>query len=336
MLFKETGNFNTLSNLSNLQGVIFISRYRYAFQGQEKTDEIKGGGNHIDFKYRGYDPRIGKMWSIDPMSKQYPFYSPYAFSGNRVIDAFDLEGLQPVRKPQGIQGVDYFPTTPGDATKAQSKVDAGENVLSRPFSCPDCVNFNFFLLRPKLNVSTATTVNPVTPPAGGTSNTTTINSQINFNPNTAVFAGGAVGQVNSVAAQALPTTATVPIGNPNTTRSIASAMNAENLTTRTFTDITTQQVQVTNTTSVITIGFSTILPNNAANAALITARFDQISAQLQLQGVNPANISRGATNFGVRGLPNDNRTTFNISTTTSTATGTQTSTTTTTEAQTFE
>jgi len=311
--------------------------YRYAFQGQEKTDEIKGSGNHIDFKYRGYDPRIGRMWTIDPMFKKYPFYSPYAFSGNRVIDAFDLEGLQPVRQPQGRQGVDYFPVGEGTARGLQSKVDAGENIVSRPFTCPDgnCIGFNFFLMRPKLNVATATTVNPVTPPAGGIPNVTIINSQINFNPDAATFAAGGVGQIANVAAQAQPTTATVPIGNPNTARTVTSAMNAENLTTRTFTDITTQQVQVTNTTSAITVGFSTILPNNAANAALITARFNAISNQLQLQGINPANISQGATNFGVRGLPNNNQVNFNVATTTNTATGTQTSTTTTTEAQTF-
>ncbi|MEZ4827680.1 MAG: hypothetical protein R3C61_15570 [Bacteroidia bacterium] len=33
--------------------------------------------------------------SIDPLAPTYPFYSTYAFSGNRVIDAVELEGLEP-------------------------------------------------------------------------------------------------------------------------------------------------------------------------------------------------------------------------------------------------
>jgi hypothetical protein len=32
---------------------------------------------------------------VDPLFKKYPFYSPYAFSGNRVIDMIELEGLEP-------------------------------------------------------------------------------------------------------------------------------------------------------------------------------------------------------------------------------------------------
>jgi RHS repeat-associated protein len=68
--------------------------YRYGFNGQEKDDEVKGVGNHIDFKYRGYDPRLGRFLSTDPLEKSYPWNSPYAFAENRVIDGMDLEGLE--------------------------------------------------------------------------------------------------------------------------------------------------------------------------------------------------------------------------------------------------
>ncbi|MBK7682340.1 MAG: hypothetical protein IPJ26_07650 [Bacteroidetes bacterium] len=71
--------------------------YRFGFQGQEKDDEIKGEGNSINYKYRMDDPRIGRFFAIDPLFKKYPYYSPYAFSGNRVIDAIEQEGLQPER-----------------------------------------------------------------------------------------------------------------------------------------------------------------------------------------------------------------------------------------------
>ncbi len=82
--------------------------YRYGFQGQEKDDEIKGNGNSLAFKYRIHDPRLGRFLSIDPLIAKYPFYSPYAFSGNRVIDMIELEGLEPTTpkykwKPSEVQ-----------------------------------------------------------------------------------------------------------------------------------------------------------------------------------------------------------------------------------------
>jgi RHS repeat-associated protein len=57
-------------------------------------NEVKGGGNHIDFKFRGYDPRTGRFWSVDPLTASYPWNSTYAFAENRVIDGIDLEGLE--------------------------------------------------------------------------------------------------------------------------------------------------------------------------------------------------------------------------------------------------
>jgi RHS repeat-associated protein len=76
-----------------------VDDYRYGFQGQEKDDEIKGGkGNSLNYTFRMHDPRVGRFFAIDPLAAKYPFYSPYAFSGNRVIDAGELEGLEPTSK----------------------------------------------------------------------------------------------------------------------------------------------------------------------------------------------------------------------------------------------
>ncbi len=69
--------------------------YRYGFQGQEKDDEIKGEGNSLNYTFRMHDPRVGRFFAIDPLTHKYPFYSPYQFSGNRVIDMVELEGLEP-------------------------------------------------------------------------------------------------------------------------------------------------------------------------------------------------------------------------------------------------
>jgi RHS repeat-associated protein len=69
--------------------------YRYGFQGQEKDDEIKGEGNSINYKFRMYDPRVGRFFAVDPMVHSYPYYSPYQFSGNTPIMSTELEGLEP-------------------------------------------------------------------------------------------------------------------------------------------------------------------------------------------------------------------------------------------------
>ncbi len=72
-----------------------MQRLRFGFQGQEKDDEITGvTGSHLAFKYRVHDARIGRFLSIDPLAKDYPWNSPYAFSENKVINSVELEGLE--------------------------------------------------------------------------------------------------------------------------------------------------------------------------------------------------------------------------------------------------
>ncbi len=68
--------------------------YRYGFQGQEMDDEIKGEGNSLNYTFRMHDPRVGRFFAIDPLFKEYPWNSSYAFSENRLIDAIDLEGAE--------------------------------------------------------------------------------------------------------------------------------------------------------------------------------------------------------------------------------------------------
>ena len=68
--------------------------YRYGFQGQEKDDELKGEGNSLNYTFRMHDPRVGRFFAVDPLTKDYPWYTPYSFSGNKVIHAVELEGLE--------------------------------------------------------------------------------------------------------------------------------------------------------------------------------------------------------------------------------------------------
>jgi hypothetical protein len=59
-------------------------------------DEIKGDGNSVNYKFRMHDPRIGRFFSVDPLFKDFPSNSSYAFSENNVIHAVELEGLEKV------------------------------------------------------------------------------------------------------------------------------------------------------------------------------------------------------------------------------------------------
>lgn len=43
---------------------------------------------------RVYDPRIGKFLSVDPLTKSYPWNSPYSYAEGDVIRSIDLDGLE--------------------------------------------------------------------------------------------------------------------------------------------------------------------------------------------------------------------------------------------------
>jgi RHS repeat-associated protein len=73
---------------------INLGNYRYGFNGKENDNEVKGEGNQQDYGMRIYDPRIGKFLSVDPLSMNFPYYTPYQFAGNKPIIAIDLDGAE--------------------------------------------------------------------------------------------------------------------------------------------------------------------------------------------------------------------------------------------------
>jgi RHS repeat-associated protein len=73
--------------------------YRYGFQGQEKDDEVKGEGNHMDFGARCYDSRLGRFLSNDPKVVEFPWQSPYAYANNNPIRFIDVNGEGPGDPP---------------------------------------------------------------------------------------------------------------------------------------------------------------------------------------------------------------------------------------------
>ena len=66
--------------------------YRFAFNGKEKDDEIKGTGNSYDFGNRLYDPRTGRWFKSDLKAGKYPFFSPYIFVANNPLYFIDPDG----------------------------------------------------------------------------------------------------------------------------------------------------------------------------------------------------------------------------------------------------
>lgn len=71
------------------------SAYRYGFNGKEKDSDGEWGSNtHYDYGFRIYNPAIAKFLSVDPLTKEYPWYTPYQIAGNKPIYAIDLDGLE--------------------------------------------------------------------------------------------------------------------------------------------------------------------------------------------------------------------------------------------------
>lgn len=66
--------------------------YRYAYQGSEMDNEVKGDGNSYDFGARMLDPRIGRWLTIDPVSGKYPSIAPYVFCINAPVRFIDPNG----------------------------------------------------------------------------------------------------------------------------------------------------------------------------------------------------------------------------------------------------
>jgi RHS repeat-associated protein len=75
----------TIENCDNL-----ADGYRFGFNGKE--DDRETGTQ--DYGFRIYNPALGKFLSVDPLTKDYPWYTPYQFAGNKPIVAVDLDGLE--------------------------------------------------------------------------------------------------------------------------------------------------------------------------------------------------------------------------------------------------
>jgi RHS repeat-associated protein len=63
------------------------------FNGKEND---KDAGERVqDYGMRIYDGRLGRFLSVDPLTKTFPYYSPYHFASNSPIKFLDLDGGEP-------------------------------------------------------------------------------------------------------------------------------------------------------------------------------------------------------------------------------------------------
>ncbi len=104
----------TFTDLSEGCEVLFAAPHRFSFNGKESDSEVKGEGNQQDYGFRIYDPRKAKFLSVDPLTKDYPWYTPYQFAGNKPIKFTDLDGLEECPAGQDYSVKKNENRTPGE------------------------------------------------------------------------------------------------------------------------------------------------------------------------------------------------------------------------------
>ncbi|MBZ9731335.1 DUF6443 domain-containing protein [Salegentibacter sp. JZCK2] len=62
------------------------------YQGQEFNEDLEL--NVHEFRFRVYDPAIGRFWQVDPLAEDYTYNSTYAFQENKLGLGVELEGLE--------------------------------------------------------------------------------------------------------------------------------------------------------------------------------------------------------------------------------------------------
>ena len=65
--------------------------YPNSFNDKRNDSELDDGQ---DYGSRMYGTWSRRFWSVDPISSQFPWYSPYQFAGNKPIMAKDLDGFE--------------------------------------------------------------------------------------------------------------------------------------------------------------------------------------------------------------------------------------------------
>jgi len=113
--------------------VVNGTEYNYqTYQGQEISKEL--GYNMLEFKYRHYDPAIGRFVAIDPLASDYVYNSTYAFQENKLGLGVELEGLELLERisngvQQFLHGAQDLTTnkTIGEASRSVAKAQTSSS-----------------------------------------------------------------------------------------------------------------------------------------------------------------------------------------------------------------
>ena len=98
--------------------------------GKENDKDFGTAGLTQDYGFRLYNPAIAKFLSVDPLSDDYPWNSPYSFAENDVIRCIDLDGLEKTQYtlPGCKPSLDtYFGGRKRDIANATQKNNSGVN-----------------------------------------------------------------------------------------------------------------------------------------------------------------------------------------------------------------
>lgn len=80
----------TMAGISSKSAGSLVNNLK--FIGQELNMDFEV--NWYEFAFRSHDPQIGRFIQIDPLADKYVYNSTYAYAENRVINSYDLEGLE--------------------------------------------------------------------------------------------------------------------------------------------------------------------------------------------------------------------------------------------------
>jgi RHS repeat-associated protein len=115
---------------------------KYGFNGMENDAEVKGDGTSYAFEYRIQDPRLGRFSSLDPLFKDYPANSPYAFAENDPINYIDLEGLEKAVSEKHLKTTPQISNVPKASTQASTGLNLG--IVKIPLQGYENTGWNMF------------------------------------------------------------------------------------------------------------------------------------------------------------------------------------------------
>lgn len=81
--------------------------------------------NWYDYGFRFYDPQIGRFPQLDPLTNDYPHYTPYQYAGNEPIANIDLDGLEEF---QVLKMVTVTPKTAAPLAKMSFQAIAAQGI----------------------------------------------------------------------------------------------------------------------------------------------------------------------------------------------------------------